>query len=139
MENCVAKHVKEVMLLKRRNANRRFRLCLVDALVVVRRYMAILSDPRQKTRWGFDGFHNTTLIMSFLIATGARCGDLGIPHNTNQLDQALQLCEIDLRLNPGELSLENVVLTINLTCYKGNEQVSSFFFLSYTSANIVCF
>ena len=80
-----------------------------------------------------------TLIMSFLIATGARCGDLGIVHNTKQPQQALQLCEIDLRLDPGDLSLEDVVLTVNLTCYKGKQQVASFFFLSYTSANIVCF
>lgn len=71
--------------------------------------------------------------MSWLISTGARSGDIGIrttgdigtPHNAERdpnidpASLALQICEIDLRLNPGALPLENVVLTINLTSYKG--------------------
>lgn len=50
VENWVTKHVKEGTLPKRRNANRLFCLRLVDALVVVRRCMATLSDTRQNQK-----------------------------------------------------------------------------------------
>lgn len=63
--------------------------------------------------------------MSFLLAIGARTGDLGIPTGVGQdtikaESLALQICEIDLHLAHGVHSLENVVLTISLTCFKVN-------------------
>ena len=69
--------------------------------------MALVSENPGKQPWTFDASVNALLTMSLLIVTGARSGDLGLPSGTakDEYDKrqatALQICEIDLRLNPG--------------------------------------
>lgn len=128
-ENCVNKHIKDGKVLTRRREKPQMRLCLSDALIVARRCIAILAHQHSSAQnWTFDGFLNRLLIMSLLVAVGARTGDLGIPtgfgKDAKAETLALQICEIDLHLAHSTtlaLSLENVVLTISLTCFKGNK------------------
>lgn len=126
MEKCANKHIKDGEIANRRRAKPRMRLCLNDALIVARRYITILSHEHSAQHWTFDAFLNRLLTTYFLLATGAYTGDLGIPtgvdKNTIKAESlALQICEIDLHLAHSIRSLENFVLTINLTCLKGNK------------------
>jgi hypothetical protein len=64
--------------------------------------------------------------MSLLVATRARLGDLvvgcyGHEGRSGDRSTALQICEISLRLGPGAPSLEGVVLSVKIICYKGNQ------------------
>lgn len=81
---------------------------------------------QRDVQWQFDAFLNTLLILSLLVSTGARAGDLGVPHGSykpEKDDSGLQIREIELFLDSGALTLSNVVLFIKITCYKGNKLV----------------
>jgi len=65
-----------------------------------------------------DTIVNQLHILSLLVGTGARAGDLGFVDK--DVEAALKLREIELFLAPGKAVLRNVVLRIRITCYKGN-------------------
>jgi len=77
-----------------------------NALIIARICIAILCDQHERQFWSSDASLNGLLAISSLIATRARCVDLAIPANAYQdpniepASLVLQICEIDLRLNP---------------------------------------
>ena len=87
---------------------------LADAIVVTRRCITVLCDQIEEQYWAFVGFPSGLLAISLLVSTRARYGDIGIPHNAERdpniepASLALQICENDLRLNPGALSLSKI-------------------------------
>jgi hypothetical protein len=69
----------------------------------------------------FDPVSNQILILSVLVSTGARAGDIGWVSQDSP-DRALQLKETELHLlsGSGESSLNNVVSEMGTTQYKGD-------------------
>lgn len=67
----------------------------------------------------FDGVLNRLLILTLLVGTGARPGDIGYPLEDTP-DKALQIREVEIFIESGEAMLEKVFLLVRITHYKGN-------------------
>jgi hypothetical protein len=90
-------------------------LQLQSAALIARRVLVRAVEES----WSFDALANQILILSMMVCTAARAGDLGWAAEDDPY-AALQIGEIELYLGPGEAILANVVLRIETNRYKGN-------------------
>jgi hypothetical protein len=90
-------------------------LQLQNAIVIARRTLARAVEESRSS----DVVANQILILSLLVSAAARAGDLGWLTKDGP-DVALQMREIELHLGYGDATLANIVLQVDINCYKGN-------------------
>jgi hypothetical protein len=90
---------------------------LQSAVVVARENIA---DITRSPVYSFDSILNQLFALSLLVRTGARAGDVGSADDDTR-DKALRIGEAELYLATGnDAVLQNVVLRISITLFKGN-------------------